>query len=78
MKEKRADKSVPETGALLVALGVLTGEEPNVFTTISLVRRALMRAGVPARVASEYTELALRCDSYDELMQVTRETVHVT
>jgi hypothetical protein len=56
----------------------LTTEERDIFATISLVRRELMLAGMPAQVAVEYTETALRCDSYDELMELTRETVHVT
>jgi hypothetical protein len=56
----------------------LPEEDHSVFTTISIVRRALMGAGVPAQVAMDYTEIALRCDSFDELMRVTRETVLVT
>lgn len=56
----------------------LDDDDRSVFNTISVVRRALMLAGVPADVATEYTEAALHCHSYDDLLRVTQETVKVT
>jgi hypothetical protein len=53
-------------------------DDHDVLHTISTVRRALMLAGVPSDVSAEYTEAALRCDSYDELLRVTKERVRVT
>ncbi len=50
----------------------------GVFETISIVRRALMLAEQPADIAAEYTEAALRCRSYEELLRVTKEWVNVT
>jgi hypothetical protein len=56
----------------------LSGEAENVFNTISIVRRSLMQAGVPFDLATEYTDTAMRCGSYEELLRFTRETVEVT
>lgn len=53
----------------------LDHDERGVLQTISVVRRALMLAEQPAGVAAEYTEAALRCRSYDELLRVTNEWV---
>jgi hypothetical protein len=37
-----------------------------------------MQAGVPFDLATEYTDTAMRCGSYEELLRFTRETVEVT
>jgi hypothetical protein len=57
---------------------MLDHDDRDVFHIVSTVRRALMLAGVRADVAAEYTEAALQCHSYDDLLEVTKETVKVT
>jgi hypothetical protein len=67
--------TAPKCAGVVVDLGDVA---KTTFETISAVRRALMQAGLPADVATEYTDKALRCGSYDELLRVTKETVEVT
>ena len=55
----------------------LDADEHSVFATIRLVRRALLLAGTPSHIAGDYTDAALQCHSYDELLRVTKETVTV-
>lgn len=54
----------------------LTGEDGNAFNIIGLTARAIRR-GVGPGAASEYTEAAMDCESYDALLALTQRTVHV-
>ena len=54
----------------------LVGEDGNVFNVIGRVRRALLDAGQDER-AREFVERAVRCGSYDEVLQLVLEYVDV-
>jgi len=56
----------------------LDADDRSVFGTIRVVRRALLLAGLPSHIAGEYTDAALHCHSYEELLRVTRQTVTLT
>jgi hypothetical protein len=52
----------------------LTGQDGNAFNIIGLVSKALKQAGHPT---DEWTEAAFDCGSYDALLVLAMETVHV-
>lgn len=47
----------------------LTGEDGNVFAIIGRVSKTLKRAGMPNQ-ASEFTSAAMKCGSYDKVLQL--------
>ena len=55
----------------------LVGHDSNAFNVIARVARVLRREVSP-EAASEYTDAAMDCGSYDELLAYTMATVHVT
>ena len=54
----------------------LTGEDGNVFSIIGRVSKALRRSGQPER-ATEFTDAAMACASYDEVLQLCFKYVEV-
>ena len=55
----------------------LVGRDGNVFAIIGRTARALRRAG-RAEAADDFSEAALDCGSYDEVLQLVLATVEVT
>ncbi len=54
----------------------LVGQDGNAFAIIGAVSRELKRAGLREE-AQEYQQQAMACGSYDELLQLTMQTVEV-
>lgn len=55
----------------------LTGENGNAFAIIGAVSKALKREGLRDE-ASEFSEAAFNCESYDALLQLAFSTVDVS
>jgi hypothetical protein len=55
----------------------LSGEDGNAFGIIAKVRRALVNVDFPD-AAQEWTNAAMDCGSYDELLQLAMRTVEVS
>jgi hypothetical protein len=54
----------------------LTGLNGNVFMIIGTVSKALKRAGF-SELVKKYEENALKCNNYDEVLQLTMSVVDV-
>lgn len=55
----------------------LTGGDGNVFAIIGAVKKALQRAG-QRDAANEFANNALKCESYDAVLQLAMTTVEVS
>lgn len=54
----------------------LVGTDGNVFIVIGTVSRTLRRNGLPDK-AIEFSERAIDCESYDEVLRLVSEYVEV-
>lgn len=52
----------------------MVGESGNVFAIIGLVARTLKQAGLPNR-AAEWSQKAMQCASYDEVLRLVFDYV---
>lgn len=55
----------------------LTGSDGNAFAIIGAVAKGLRRAG-ETEAATEFSNNAMDCGSYDELLQLAMATVNVS
>lgn len=60
------------------AYAQLSGEDGNAFNVICIVRRAIKEADYGYAAAAEFAEQAMGCESYDALLHLCAETVHVS
>lgn len=59
------------------AYAQLTGEDGNAFNIITIVRRAIKDADYGYEAALEFSQTAMDCESYDDLLRLCDETVNI-
>ena len=56
----------------------LTGEDGNAFMIMGRVRRAMQRAGISRVEQEEFSNAVFDSPSYDAVLRLVTETVHVS